>query len=117
MGSEMCIRDSPRGLQTRRPRTLPLLQFRRCHVRNTTFGKINSDVETSLTGEVSLTAHHIQKKSTSYELVKAFMGPFKAGFYQEFAALFGTSLKKEYDPEGEDKLTERVVLLVENGQI
>ena len=58
-----------------------------------------------------------QTHSTSYELVKAFMGPFKAGFYQAFAALFGASLKKEYDPEGEDKLTERVVLLVENGQI
>ena len=58
-----------------------------------------------------------QTNSTSYELVKAFMGPFKAGFYQAFAALFGASLKKEYDPEGEDKLTERVVLLVENGQI
>ena len=39
------------------------------------------------------------------------------GFYQTFAALFGASLKKEYDPQGEDKLTERVVLMVENGQI
>ena len=58
-----------------------------------------------------------QTHSTSYELVKAFMGPFKAGFYQTFAALFGASLKKEYHPEGEDRLTERVVLLVENGQI
>ena len=58
-----------------------------------------------------------QSNQTSYELVKAFMGPFKAGFYQTFAALFGASLKKEYDPQGEDKLTERVVLLVENGQI
>ena len=55
--------------------------------------------------------------SSSYELVKAFMGPFKAGFYQTFAALFGASLKKEYHPEAEDKLTERVLLLVENGQI
>ena len=54
---------------------------------------------------------------SSYQLVKAFMGPFKAGFYQTFAALFGASLKKEYHPEAEDKLTERVVLLVENGQI
>lgn len=45
------------------------------------------------------------------------MGPFKAGFYQTFAALFGASLKKEYHPEGEDRLTEQVVLLVENGQI
>lgn len=58
-----------------------------------------------------------QSNQTSYELVKAFMGPFKAGFYQTFAALFGASLKKEYDSEGDDKLTERVVLLVENGQL
>lgn len=58
-----------------------------------------------------------QSSQTSYELVKAFMGPFKAGFYQTFAALFGASLKKQYEPEGEDKLTERVVLLVESGQI
>lgn len=58
-----------------------------------------------------------QTDSSSYELIKAFMGPFKAGFYQTFAALFGASLKKEYHPEGEDQLTERVVLLVENGQI
>lgn len=58
-----------------------------------------------------------QSNQSSYELVKAFMGPFKAGFYQTFAALFGASLKKEYNPEGEDRLTERVVLLVENGQL
>lgn len=56
---------------------------------------------------------------SSYELVKAFMGPFKAGFYQTFASLFGASLKKEYNPEKEeiDAMTERVIVLVENGQI
>lgn len=58
-----------------------------------------------------------QSNQSSYELVKAFMGPFKAGIYQTFASLFGASLKKQYDPEGEDKITERVILLVENGQI
>lgn len=52
---------------------------------------------------------------SSYQLVKAFMGPFKAGFYQTFAALFGASLKKEYRPEDEDKLIERIATLVENG--
>ena len=31
---------------------------------------------------------------SSYEIVKAFFGPFKAGFYQAFAAIFGASLKK-----------------------
>lgn len=55
--------------------------------------------------------------SSSYELVKAFLGPFKAGFYQAFAALFGASLKKEYQPEDEDAMVEQVVLLVESGQI
>ena len=58
-----------------------------------------------------------QTNSTGYELVKAFLGPFRAGFYQAFAALFGASLKKEYDPEGEDKLTEQIVIMVENGQL
>ena len=58
-----------------------------------------------------------QTNSTGYELVKAFLGSFRAGFYQTFAALFGASLKKEYDPEGEDALTERVVRMVENGQL
>ena len=58
-----------------------------------------------------------ETNQTSYELVRAFMGPFKAGFYQTFAALFGASLKKEYDAEGDDQLTERVILMVENGQL
>lgn len=53
----------------------------------------------------------------SYEIVKAFFGPFKAGFYQAFAAIFGASLKKNYDPEADDKLTERVVRMVEIGAL
>lgn len=58
-----------------------------------------------------------QTDSSSYELVKAFLGSFKARFYQAFASLFGASLKKEYHPEGEDAMTERVILMVESGQI
>ena len=55
--------------------------------------------------------------STGYELVQAFLGPLKAGFYQAFAWAFGASLKKGYDPNGADRLTERVVRMVEAGQI
>ena len=54
---------------------------------------------------------------TSYELVKAFVGPFRAGFYQTFASMFGASLKKEYDPDADDALTERIILMVESGQL
>lgn len=55
--------------------------------------------------------------SPAYDLVKAFLGPIRSGFYQAFAWVYGASLKKEYDPDGTDKLTERVVLMVESGQL
>ena len=55
--------------------------------------------------------------SSSYDMIKAFMGPIRAGFWQVFAWGFGASLKNEYDPEGTDRLTERVVRMVESGQI
>lgn len=55
--------------------------------------------------------------SSSYQLVKAFLGPVKAGFYQAFAWTFGASLTKHYDPEGEDAEVERIVLLVKAGQL
>lgn len=55
--------------------------------------------------------------SSSYEMIQAFMGPFRAGFWQTFAWAFGASLKKEYDPDGTDRLTERIVLMVESGQL
>lgn len=55
--------------------------------------------------------------SSSYNLIQAFLGPMRAGFYQVFAWTFGASLKKQYDPEGVDRVTERVVRQVEAGQI
>ena len=54
---------------------------------------------------------------TGYELIKKYMGGFKAGFYNAFASLFGASLKKQYDPEVDDRLTERAILLIESGQM
>lgn len=55
--------------------------------------------------------------STAYEAIQAFVGPVRAGMWQAFAWMFGASLKKGYNPDGVDKLTERVVLMVEAGQL
>ena len=55
--------------------------------------------------------------SSSYQLIQAFLGPIRAGFYQAFAALFGASLTKKYDAEGADKYTDRLVRQVEAGQL
>ncbi len=52
---------------------------------------------------------------SAFNLAKAFLGPFRAGFWNLFAGMFGASLKSEYDPKGKDAQTERVVVLVENG--
>ena len=54
---------------------------------------------------------------SSYNLLKAYLGSFRAGFWNIFAGMFGASLKTEYDPKGKDAMTERVVVLVENGLI
>lgn len=54
---------------------------------------------------------------SSYHLVKAFLGSFRAGFWNLFAGMFGASLKTEYDPKGKDAEIERIVVQVENGML
>lgn len=56
-----------------------------------------------------------ENNQTSYEIVKAFIGSFRAGFYQAFASMLGASLKKKYDPDGEDAMIERIVTEIEMG--
>lgn len=56
---------------------------------------------------------------TSYELIQAFIGGLKARFYQTFAALFGASLKKEYDPDNdeEDAMIEEIIWMIDNDML
>lgn len=68
-------------------------------------------------GKLLIKLIYRESNSSSYNIIQAFLGPMRAGFYQAFAWMFGASLKKEYHPEGIDRLTERVVLQVEAGQI
>lgn len=53
---------------------------------------------------------------TSYELVKQLRGNFNAWMWQSFASLFGSSLKSEYDPKGEDRLIELAIQKIEAGE-
>ncbi len=54
---------------------------------------------------------------TSYELIKMYRGTFTAMFWQGIARIFGTDLKQEYDGADKDKIIERVIVLVEAGQL
>lgn len=54
---------------------------------------------------------------TSYELIKAYRGSFRAGFYQLFAKLCGANLKVKFGDAKEDPIYEEIINLVESGQI
>jgi len=56
---------------------------------------------------------------SSYDIIRAFLGSFRAGFWQGFGKLFGVSLKAGYDPAGdrEDAILERVACGVDEGTI
>lgn len=54
---------------------------------------------------------------SGYAIAKAFVGSLKANIYQGIAFIFGQSLTKHYDPEGEDAEMERIVRQVESGQL
>lgn len=55
--------------------------------------------------------------STSYDLIKNYRGSISAFFWQGVARIFGSNLKSEYDAGGNDRIVERVILLVEAGQL
>ena len=54
---------------------------------------------------------------TSYELIKQYKGKAAANFWQFVAKLFKNDLKEEYDASDKDRITERVINLVEAGQL
>jgi len=54
--------------------------------------------------------------NTGYQLVKDLRGNFQAFMWQSLARLFGSNMKSEYDPKGEDIMIERAIKLIEAGQ-
>ena len=68
-------------------------------------------------GRILLKLIHRETKHTPYKLIKDFRGDLSAFFWQGIARLFKNNLKGEYDPEGEDKVLEEVVILIELGYI
>ncbi len=56
---------------------------------------------------------------SGYEILKAFLGSFRATFWQGFGRLFGVSLKGSYSPSKDEKdaIIERVCIAVEQGEL
>ena len=60
-----------------------------------------------------------QTDQSGYDILKAFLGSFRATFWQGFGKLFGVNLKGDYRPDSDenDAIIERVVIAVEQGQL
>ena len=54
---------------------------------------------------------------TSYNLIRQYKGKFSAFFWQSMARLFGSNLKDEFDEEGNDKMINHIIVLIDNGLI
>ena len=56
---------------------------------------------------------------SSYDIVKAFLGSFRASFWQGFGKLFGVSLKSSYRPDKDknDAELDRIARCVEQGTL
>lgn len=55
----------------------------------------------------------------SFYIVKAFLGTFRAGFWQTFGRFFGVNMREGYHPESNknDAMIERICVRVEQGSI
>ena len=58
-----------------------------------------------------------ETQNTSYTLIRQYRGGLTAAFWQGIARIFGTNLKEEYDPYGEDALIELIVNEIEAGRL
>lgn len=60
-----------------------------------------------------------ETNQTGYDILKAFLGSFRAAFWQGFGKLFGVSLKGKFEPDKnrEDAIIERVCIAVEQGTL
>lgn len=53
----------------------------------------------------------------TYDIIKSYKGGFPAIFWNAIAKIFGSDLKMEYDGNDKDRIVERVVTLVDAGQL
>ena len=72
---------------------------------------------TASQGQMLMKLMDRESDRTSYEIIKHYRGKASANFWQFIAKLFKNDLKEGYDAEDKDRIVERVINLVEAGQL
>ena len=83
------------------------------------FGEYEDDVRdmTITQGRLLIKLIDRETYNTSYELIRDYRGSLSAFFWQTIARIFGTNLKDEYDPYGQDLIIEIIVQDIEAGKL
>jgi hypothetical protein len=88
-------------------------------VEKDVFKEYQDDIEdmTITQGRLLIKLIDRETQNTSYDLIKDYRGKFSAAFWQGVARIFGTNLREEYDPYGDDALIELIINEIEAGRI
>src|SRR3954451_5434616 len=65
-------------------------------------------------GKVLMKLIYRQTGNNCYEIIQGYKGSFSASFWQTIALIFGSNLRQNYDPTGDDRAMETIVLDVEH---
>jgi lipopolysaccharide export LptBFGC system permease protein LptF len=88
-------------------------------VEKDVFKQYQNDIENMTISQGRLLIKLIDRETqnTSYTLIREYRGKFSAAFWQSIARIFGTNLKEEYDPYGEDALIEAIIKEIDAGRL
>jgi hypothetical protein len=101
---------------------IPEDRDRKKYIRQTEknlFGEYEDDIRdmTITQGRLLIKLIDRETQNTSFELIRYYRGSLSAAFWQGIARIFGTNLKEEYDPYGDDAIMEIIVQAIESGNL
>lgn len=65
-------------------------------------------------GKVLMKLIYRQTGNNCYEIIQDYKGSFSASFWQTIALIFGSNLRQNYEPDGDDRAMEQIVVDVEH---
>jgi len=83
------------------------------------FGQYENDIRhmTITQGRLLIKLIDRETQNTSYDLIRDYRGKVSAAFWQGIARIFGTNLKEQYDPYGDDALIELIIREIDAGKL
>lgn len=104
--------------------TIPDKKQREAHLKNLEkdiFNRYKPVIKNFTKGQGKILLKLINRETdqSGYNIVKAFLGSFRAGFWQTFGRFFGMNMRVGFHPEKnkEDAIIERVATLIEQGTL